>query len=505
MVPSTQVIVQNIGMKVMMSVGTVGAVILDFIDTGNVRSSPLRGNRCLLKCGRWCRRFLNFLQRVGGLCCSTWNQWIQYLCDLPSQGIAHLRVLAPCSSGWCDIFTDGSCLQSDDSYKRLASWGLVQGFPQGSGTSSAVVLGQGVLPGLLQTSFRSELLAAILAIELAAASGMALRLWTDNEAVAKGLRKLVAAGRPRGCNEEHNDLWKRAYNAIVEIGEGKLRVTHVYSHQSGDQDTLADEWIVAHNSLVDRVAGVANRNRPDAFWAWYKWHCQQLDCVRRINGEVQRSLLAVSQAVFRTTRAELEDEDGAAWENLDFVPPVGVEGRLHMEPVISAKLVSRYGKDYLTLLFSWLVSVREAVAPQDSSEVWISSYQMFLDFVMSTGHCGVLQVDQRWNCTGDHTLLLAQHTFKTRCRWWTKSLSDLVQFHDGWFDRRWTRPKSEVLCLHCGCWWMRWSHNRLGVVDRWLSGHLRGVATRGGAALQTLNPAKHGSLEFPRMLHVEVR
>lgn len=237
---------------------------------------------------------------------------------------------------------------------------------------------------------------------------------------------------------------------------------------------------------------------------WYRWHCQQVDCARRISGELQRTLLAVSRAVFQTSKAEQDDDDGRG-EPLGFVPPVGAEGHVQLEPVISGKLVSRFGYDYMCLLFSWLTAGLDAGGRSDVASGWISSYHLFLDFILSTGHCGVLQVDKQWDTTGNPQLLLAHHSFKVRCRWWTKSLSDLIAYYDGWFDRRWTKPRSDILQLHCGCWWIRWSDDRLDHVEKWLSSHLKGVATRGGAALNALLPAKQGSLPQPELRRLAVR
>lgn len=69
-----------------------------------------------------------------------------------------------------------------------------------------VILGCGHLAGVIQTSYRSELTAFWVALQVAQATNVSVRIWTDCEAVLKKFRR-VAQGWTPGVNSSHCDLW----------------------------------------------------------------------------------------------------------------------------------------------------------------------------------------------------------------------------------------------------------------------------------------------------------
>eukprot|EP00438_Fugacium_kawagutii_P031059 Skav236761 [mRNA] locus=scaffold3662:73624:75324:+ [translate_table: standard] len=431
---------------------------------------------------------------------STWLPWMTSLASLKPSSVGDLQLLQTGADGWADVFSDGCCWHPMDRYKRLASWALIQATADVSG-GGATLLGQGVLAGLLQSAYRAELTASVLALELAVVSRCCLRLWSDSLGVVNGLITMQRTRRCKGVNTSHFDLWHRAYVALQTMDfVGKF--THVTSHMEELQDSELASWASVHNRCVDRAAARANLQRPDWFLQQYRDHCLQVDVTRQLSVAVQTTLLHISRDVFRSSVPREDPGDDAA--EPEYVPPDGGPLDVSLLPGVSCALVCKWGTPYISLLNSWLHSVLDG--PRLHAEpCWISMYQLFLDWVLSTGHCGVLYVQGRWQTSGHHSEQLAGFPFKQRSKWWARSFTEFMADRGHELIKCFTRPVSDVLMLHCGCVWWRWDPDRLFEVDRWLGTHLTSTATRGGHSLQSLNPCTRGHLPQPAELGLIIR
>lgn len=92
---------------------------------------------------------------------SAWTRWYRYLASLPNPDVAQFVPLQDDGTGWCDVFTDGSCRRSSDHLKRAASFAILVAGSSG-GVDSATIVGQGLLPEVLQSAFQAELLALVI-------------------------------------------------------------------------------------------------------------------------------------------------------------------------------------------------------------------------------------------------------------------------------------------------------------------------------------------------------
>lgn len=316
----------------------------------------------------------------------TLTPWRQYLAQLSRATVEDLYMLTPVD-GWCDIFTDGSCLQQSECDLRMAGWSIIQAAPSGD-VKDATVIGCGPLPGLLQSSFRAELHAVMLSIEAAVVIRCGVRIWTDSEAVLKGVKRMCQRGRCCRPNHPHYDLWKRIYVAVQVLGWDRVIITHVDAHTDGSDDAFS-MWAAAHNSLADRQAVLVNRMRPS--WVMQLWndHLQQTNLTRRINREVQRAQLQVSVASFRAEKPQLPP---AA---VVLAPVVGRSFSLVLTHELPHKLVQKFSMPYLEVLHGWLSSVLQHPSYDATKPVWMSSYQLFVDWNIHTGHpgCASRQLD----------------------------------------------------------------------------------------------------------------
>eukprot|EP00438_Fugacium_kawagutii_P025943 Skav207668 [mRNA] locus=scaffold1857:201496:204756:+ [translate_table: standard] len=421
------------------------------------------------------------------LTCAGWSlrpatliPWKQYLVSLVPVRSADLRALAP-RDGWCDVFTDGSCHKQQDPSLRLASWSIVQTGPSNE-VSDAVIVGCGPLPGLQQSSFRAELHAVMLVLELAVVCNCGVRIWTDSDAVVKGLRKLMWHGRGSNPSQPNYDLWKRVAVALAALSADRVVVTHVAAHRAAADDAFED-WQISHNALADRTAVLANVQRPPWVRQLIAQHVTQTEVARRISREVQRTQLEVSKAYFRSEKAPATEPVVAA-------AVVGGPFSLVMPAVVGASLVRKYGFRYVQMLYSWMRMISDMPTFDHSRPCWVASYQLYIDWNLTTGHPGPVVRSGAWQTEhADSTVFLPGYKFKTLCRWWSHTLNDLLVYFGNAVERRFTRPESSILCLHCGCFWVPWPPERLQIVDGWFASRVQTVVTRQGVALDALQPS----------------
>lgn len=56
---------------------------------------------------------------------------------------------------------------------------------------------------------------------------------------------------------------------------------------------------------------------------------------------------------------------------------------------MSSQVIGRCGYAYVALLHGWLAGAMQTVHAEGACAQWVSSYQLFVDWVMSTGHVGI--------------------------------------------------------------------------------------------------------------------
>ena len=414
----------------------------------------------------------------------TWQAW---RCMLTAIRPGSLAGPGP-TKDWTDVFTDGSCLWSAEPW-RIASYAAVR-VPSGSfDVSQSEVIVAGHVMGLIQTAYRAELWGVLRALEWALTHQHRIRIWCDCAGVVRGVQNLLAFGYRGRVNGRNSDLWQKISDVIQLLGPLNVRITKVAAHMDdGDAETDFEQWCFLFNGVVDRAAVATNLARDGTFWTLFHKHVNASKAIGQINREVQKCILHISMEVLMKnvqTVDEVEHDQpkdvvkpspAAEWSPLPTV--------LEMPPQASFK----YGRRLVALFHSWFW---QAVSMADSPASWVSYYQLYVDFMLSTGESGPVRFENGWHDPGgSRCVTLLQFNFKRRSAWWAKLAREVVHEVGGTLCTKYTRPESCLLNLHTSCAWVPWSSVRLDRVEHWFLVHHKGTASRNGKSLESLPLAK---------------
>ena len=410
---------------------------------------------------------------------ATYLEWFRYFNDLPVPDIALPTV--PLPAGILHIFTDGACHDPAHAAVRYAAWGFAV-IEVGQDTTP-LWSQSGVLPGLLQSVYRCEVFAVLMALKFGNLVQRPVHIWCDCAAAVGQLRRILA-GEPIKLGHPHSDLWSSIERLIYLLGPQNVQVTKVASHvEAALNDSVLEVWCSEANAHVDSLAVSANAHRGSQFHALHARHVQACNLAHKISRQVQTVILNVSLAALKLLDQVNEfDCDVDAPEPAQVQVPVWTP--LPTLACLPAGAVRWYGDELVRWLMSWWwQSLRDSEAPVQ----WISHFQLYIDFQCSTGRYGPTHVRNKWAFPANDALPgLVEYPFKQRCRWFMKTLNESLRHAGASAARGFVRPASHYLCLHCGCVAVPWPLERLRMVDAWLQGHLNRSATRCGSVLQSL-------------------
>eukprot|EP00438_Fugacium_kawagutii_P013580 Skav223041 [mRNA] locus=scaffold1069:138252:139415:+ [translate_table: standard] len=252
-------------------------------------------------------------------------------------------------------------------------------------TCIAILVSMGGLPGFSQTTFRAELFALVSAFEFALRGKREFYIWTDNQAVWKGITHFSrqCANTP---NTDH-DLWERLYRLWCVTTDLALpfRIIKVRSHEDPAAYTeVVDRWVIRGNDAADEWANHARSQLPRGLqqaWAQArKDHAQQTNDHAIIHEVLcQVGLRAVET---KPTRRESDECD---WETVE--RPAGVEQQLSFVPLPTAVPEGCGGAlgTNASRLLSWLTQLTQAPGAQPR---WLTSYELLAHYQITTGHVG---------------------------------------------------------------------------------------------------------------------
>lgn len=375
------------------------------------------------------------------------------------------------------FFTDGSCMFQHDHDCRFAAWSVVFAPAEALSADECRVVDSGVLPGLIQSAYRAEVYAVLRALESCRCLTSKVSLWSDCEAVIKRLRKCIKGYMPR-VNSPHADLWIQIFHLISQYPFGHVCVFKVAAHcNEHDATNCVEEWCHRNNNLADRTAVRANFLRPASFWTLLEQHLDALTVAREISRHVQHVQLEISRVQVRYADDIETPCVQVAWEP---VPACEVDWSFHCLPAAAARW---YGQRMVRLLVSWFF---QCVDPVASPVVWISHYQLYLDFQMATGEVGPIHLKTWADGSALPLVGLRDFPFKRRVRWFIKVLREILRHMHISIPMKSGRPHSESIAMHTGIWAIPWPKLRVDLVDSWICERLQSAATRGGKALDSL-------------------
>ena len=418
------------------------------------------------------------------LAATTQHQWDEYLVALTPSQVPCWRLEGP-----INIFTDGSCFGQHSVQTRFAGWAVVFAATEAiHDCTGSLVLDSGVLPGYLQSAVRAEIFAVLRALLITQNLECKVMIWCDCDAVVKRMRRLLVGHDLKiGCS--HSDLWTLIQKCIRRR-RGPTMITRVAAHQ--EEHTAKDvftEWCIRHNALADRQAVRANGTRPASFWSLFHSHLSALDNITGINRAIQQVQLDISREVVRLGEPAKLD---VAPLDLELPPPSKAWCPLPALQ-IPAQAVRWYGDVMVRWIVSWFW---QAVAESDLEPVWVSHYQLYIDYMCSTGHPGPVHINGWIDGARLSHLHLRGLAFRTRARWFVKVWKETLRHQGIVLESAFGRPHSQVILLHTGCVSLPWPRDRLQSVDRWMFARSQSAFKRQSTALDSL-PFADAHSEFP--------
>ena len=397
------------------------------------------------------------------LTCSGWSlapttrlAWNSYFAHLESHE-PHARQF----TGDLDVFTDGSCHNQHCVNARFAGWAVVLASTDAvHDFAGSQILDYGVLPGLLQSSVRAEIYAILRALRITVTHQQCVRLWSDCSFVVRRVRKLLQ-GATIKPNSSHSDLWQEIADCLAHRA-GPTCITHVAAHQSEHAATdVLTEWCYRHNALVDKQAVRANMDRPDSFWVLHDEHVQALETIGWVNRQVQRVQLAISREVVYNDKTEICEIAPQVWNS----PQPSCNWRPLPPLSIPSGATRWYGDAMVRLILSWYWQTLYGCT---GGLVWVSHFQLYIDFMCSTGHPGPVHLSQWHNGATMPNVRLRGFSFRQRARWFAKVWKQCLKHLHLSVEFAYCKPESHIILMHTGCAALPWPAGRLALVDDWM-------------------------------------
>ena len=375
-----------------------------------------------------------------------WFQWISALLSLPATVPPSLSVLPVGSI--VDFFTDGSCLWQDQPRYRLASWSVIWSPPLSfqPGFEGCRILAAEPLAGLVQTSYRGELMALRAACHFAAEAGLLARVWCDCQSVLSRFRALTQGTRILQPNSPHSDLWNGILESVQRNCNGRIEVIKVPAHQSIEEAQDAfDCWVTIGNAAADEAARQANAGRSQEFWCLWENHMRAVERNQQIGHWVRKHLVQV--ATLWTQAVAINGvESEVVVERRKILPPK-VWPTSNNLVVPQGSFTRLFGDRFQQVVVQWFNSI------WDDRQVveWVSFAHLYILFQLQCGESGVARLSNKWVVLSEVTgATPEQYRFASLCKWFRLMLQALFKAGGLRVHTCTTRPMSQLLQCHVG-------------------------------------------------------
>lgn len=380
----------------------------------------------------------------------------QILQDTPDTTGQHLLPDDDLSSHF-EVFTDGSCRTPANALTRFATWGVVVSSQQ---SSEFWPLSSGVVPGVIQTITRAELMAIKSAFRFGARIGGTFRIWTDNQFVFRIVERMIQAPYvfvwpvQKPNHDIINDIL-----LLVRITACKcVGIVKVCSHADStlEPDAII-RWAFRGNQAADECASFAIHTDPKLFSVWNKL-VEEVAHLEEIRNTLHRVLIDVGLAAINMIR---DMKKGT--KHADVGGDITI-AMLPMQPWVLPDMdFSVHPKHHISCwqeLVQWNLSLHDANNPTR----WLSWAQIFTDFRLHTKLKGPWydRKTKRWMSVG-----CPNDQFLRRYRWFISYLNSVMAAHDRRLPTRMCRPDSFVIGFWCLCLPVQISSERFEAVESW--------------------------------------
>ena len=394
------------------------------------------------------------------------EEWWRYLDSLSSQ----IPTLPWALQTDCivDVFTDGSCLWQDQVAFRLASYSVVLA-PQltfGPVVDDFTVLTAEPLSGLVQTSYRAELMGVVAALTHAVANRWFIRIWTDCQSVATKFLMVTQGLRSLKHSQPHFDLWSRALALTEEIGPSRVKVVKVPAHEDECLMTTAfDSWMVQGNNAADRAAKQANCQRSPILWRFWERHSREVLLNQRLGDAIRQHILRVSHrwnqlAASTPSRPPIVTTYGCGRR----IPALEWSPRSDLK-LHGATLVKRFGGEFSHALVRWFNTLWDSQAELQ----WVSYVQLYVLYQQDFRDAAVGKMDGKW-IAFRHSAGATPEQFQYRLllKWFRLLIQQMLKDSKTKFVCCATRPRSAMLSCHIGCLGLPLKAEHHARAEQWL-------------------------------------
>lgn len=387
-----------------------------------------------------------------------------------------------------DVFTDGSCLFPTCPSLRVAAWSVVLGRPFRLDFTSmdfASLAGQ-PLPGLIQTAYRAELYAIMVALRFAVRTSRGIRIWTDCQSALDAFATHVRDGVAVRANSKHCDLLIAIQRLSMEVGRGCVEVLKVPAHMPQDAfDNDVERWLVCGNDVADHVAKAANTGRTAEVWSLWSAYSEQLALCQEQADHARAHILAVSKLW-----AEGSDQPKPA------VPQVSRPMRVARTTpalvldmpdelsLVGSSFRRFFGLDLFHRVSRWISNIRASGAELQ----WISFHHLFISFQKREGPIHVSKDKGQWKVETGAAASLANHLkLGLRVKYFRLMLQQFMKDCGVHFVTATVRPFSHWICCFKGSLAFGITPEEYSFVEGILASQLPEPATGSGKILDRLH------------------
>ena len=391
---------------------------------------------------------------------------------------------------WNCVCTDGSCLWQACPEFRVAAWSAVLAAPFSGQWNFAGhgVLCSGVLPGISQTAYRSELYALCVVLHHAAVGGFRVRIFSDCLGVVNKFNLLTRGLVRLKKNTGNADLWQWALRSAERLGVDNLQVQKTPAHRSvASATTRFEAWQFWHNSAADLAARLANLDREAEFWELWQVHASAVTAAKVLHQQAWDLHLRVAiQSVQAEKDTTLDDvEVQVPKPTRVFETEYDVSGWSGTLPLCFA---NEYGPAMASRIATWW-SVRTQAGGQTVR--WVSFIHMYIDYQLTWGCAGPLQHKKAWLDSLQRPYLDAgRFPFLKRVKWFRRCMKEFWRHSHQKVGLAQCRCDSEILQSHVAAASVPWDCFTLAEAETWLADHCNGPVSRGTQNVQALPVAQ---------------
>lgn len=373
----------------------------------------------------------------------------------------------PAGDQVAEMFTDGACVAPQDRQNRLCAWGVVACMP--SDWWSFVPIAHGLVPGVIQTIIRAELVATIAALSAAIQNRHKCRLRVDNQFVYKVLKLMINGEYQVRPMRRNHDLLAVLLTRVEDEAKHLLQgVVKVVSHQQCSDITSPEErWAFAGNDAAGHVASRAFGSQPELLELWEESR-EALQRTRALRDNFHSVLIAIGQ---HCTMAK-STEQGQQPQETYFEPRV-----LTMVPWLLPDALegeaSYYHVPEYAAIATWVKSLHQA---DGVIQRW-SWHQLSLDAARQIKHFGpwYKHTTKEWKSGSQKQRRTVQQVGRAFALWMIRPAQALhIEL-----PLVYCRPTSPLLCYGCATLPVQVQVGRGEYLDRYLAEHIR-VAKKPG-------------------------